>query len=186
MPYAYQIHKQDAAYFLTPSVVELAHAFMKNKHKQILCDSLNHCVDTKGLEIFSYVIMSSHMHMMVRAKNNNLSDVIRDFKKFSSRKLIETLNSNPEIGSTQLLEIYSTGGSNQKKKSAHQVWQYNNHAEEVYSPNFTLSKIRYIHNNPVEAGLVGRPEEYYYSSARDYSGIQGPVKVSLINLHNLF
>ena len=49
-----------------------------------------------------------------------------------------------------------------------------------------LSKIQYIHNNPVEAGLVSRPEEYLFGSAQDYSGQQGPVKVSLINLHNLF
>ncbi len=129
------------------------------------------------------------MHMMVRAKNNNLSDVIRDFKKFSSRKLIETLNSNQEIGNTQLLEIFSTGGSNQKKKSAHQVWQYNNHAEEVYSPNFTLSKIRYIppNWNPiVEAGLVGDLKSIITAVQEIIQALQGPVKVSLINLHNLF
>jgi len=34
-------------------------------------------------------------------------------------------------------------------------------------------KIRYIHNNPVEAGLVFRPEDYIYSSAVDYSGEKG-------------
>lgn len=52
----------------------------------------------------------------------------------------------------------------------------------MYCPNFTLSKIQYIHNNPVEAGLFARPEEYIFSSAQYYSGQKGQVKVSLINL----
>ncbi len=186
MPYAYQIHKQDAAYFLTPTAVDLVHAFMRDEHKQLLCDSLNYCIDKKGLEVFSYVIMSSHMHMIVRAKDNNLSDVIRDFKRFTSAMLIKNLKLQSDSESRHLLEAFSKGDSIQTKKSTNQVWQFNNHAIEVYSPKFTLSKIKYIHDNPVEAGLVGRAEEYFYGSARDYSGKKGPVNVSLINLHSLF
>ena len=67
-----------------------------------------------------------------------------------------------------------------------QLWQQHNHPEEVYSPKFTLSKIKYIHNNPVDAGLVDRPEKYYYSSATDYAGDNGHVKITLLNLHNLY
>ena len=56
----------------------------------------------------------------------------------------------------------------------------------VYSPQFTLTKVNYIHYNPVEAGLVQYPEQYLFSSAMDYAGTEGPVKVSLLNLHNLY
>ncbi len=185
MPYAYQIHKQEAAYFLTMTAVEWVDALMRREHKQIICDSLNYCVDKKGLEIFAYVIMSSHLHMIARAKNFDLSNIVRDFKKFTSSMLIKDFKTTTESRKDWVLEIFSAGGAKQKKKSTHQVWQYNNHAEEVYSPKFTLSKIQYIHNNPVEAGLVGRPEDYLYSSAQDYSGQIGPVKVSVINLHSL-
>ena len=100
--------------------------------------------------------------------------------------LLKDMKEGNESRKKWLLEIFNTGGSKQKKKSVNQVWQYNNHAEETYSSKFMLSKIQYIHNNPVEAGLVSRPEEYLFGSAQDYSGQQGPVKVSLINLHNLF
>lgn len=149
------------------------------------CDSLNYCVDKKGLELFAYVIMSSHLHMIARAQHDNLSDVIRDFKKFTSAILINDFKSGIESRKDWILEFFKTG-TKQKKKSTNQVWQYNNHAEEVYSPKFTLSKIQYIHNNPVEVGLVPKPEEYIFSSAQDYSGQKGPVNVSVINLHNLF
>ena len=186
MSHAYQIHKQDAAYFLTPTGVEWADAFMRREHKQILCDSLNYCVDVKGLEIFAYVIMSSHMHMISRAKEGNLSDIIRDFKKFTSAMLKKDFRTSTDSGSGWMLDLFKAGGEKQKKKSSMQLWQYNNHAMEVYSPKFTLAKILYIHNNPVEAGMVGRAEDYLFRSAQDYSGKNGPVKVSVINLHNLF
>ncbi len=91
MRYAYQIHKQDAAYFLTLTVVGWADAFMRPEHKDLVCKGLNHCVEHKGLEIFAYVIMSSHIHMIARAKNGDLSDIIRDFKKYTISKLIKEI-----------------------------------------------------------------------------------------------
>jgi hypothetical protein len=85
-----------------------------------------------------------------------------------------------------LLPILKEAEENNPRNKYFQVWQQDNHPEEVYSPKFTLSKIKYIHNNPVEEGFVTRPEDYYYSSARDYAGMKGPVQVSLIELHSLF
>ncbi len=49
----------------------------------MLCDSLNYCVEKKGLEIFSYVIMTNHMQLIARTKNSDLSKVIGGFKKFT-------------------------------------------------------------------------------------------------------
>jgi putative transposase len=185
MSHAYQIHKQDAVYFMTLTAVEWLDIFIRNDYKQIICDSLNFCIEQKGLEIFCYVIMSSHLHLIARAKNNNLSGVMRDFKKYTSGMLIEEIRLGHESRKSWMLKIIEQGGEKQKIKSSHQLWQYNNHAEEIYSPKLTLSKIKYIHNNPVEEGYVQYPEQYYYSSARDYAGLNGPVKVSVLNLHNL-
>ena len=195
MSSGYQIDKQDAAYFLTMTTVEWVDIFIQNEYKYFLCDSLNYCVNEKGLEVFAYVIMSTHLHMIARAKNANLSDVVRDFKKYTSGKLISKIKMEIEIKNLpdkdqkrneMMMDIFEHGGKKQKKKSIRQLWQYNNHPEEVYSPKFTLTKIKYIHNNPVEAGLVNRPEQYCFSSAVDYAGKKGPVEVSIINLHNLF
>ncbi len=43
-----------------------------------------------------------------------------------------------------------------------------NQPKECYSPGFTIQKLIYIHNNPVEAGIVDESFHYIYSSARDY------------------
>lgn len=126
------------------------------------------------------------MHLIARAKNSDLNKVVGDFKKFTSGSLIQEIRMGRESRKEWLLKMFEHGGENQKKKSLHQLWQYNNHAEETFSPKFTLTKIKYIHNNQVEEGIVQFPEQYYYSSARDYAGLKGPVNVSLINLHNLF
>jgi len=85
-----------------------------------------------------------------------------------------------------MLPIFKAAGEKNIRNTNFQIWQQNNHAEEVYSPKFTLSKIKYIHNNPVEEGFVERPEDYLYSSAKDYSGMKSPVNVSMIELHSLF
>ena len=154
MPHAFQIHKQDSAYFMTFTTVEWLDVFIRNEYKQIICDSLNYCIDQKGTEVFWYVIMSSHVHIIARAKNNNLSCIIRDFKKYTSGILMNKIRRGPESKKSRMLNIFEEGGKKQTKKSSRQLWQYNNHAEEVYSPKFTLSKIKYIHNNPVEEDYV--------------------------------
>ena len=84
-----------------------------------------------------------------------------------------------------LVPLLEKGGNRQKKKSRHQLWQYNNHAEVVFSRSFTRIKINYIHQNPVEAGLVDRATNYIFSNARDYAGIPGPVKVTVLDRHQL-
>ncbi|HRH67196.1 MAG TPA: transposase [Bacteroidia bacterium] len=186
MPHAYQIHKQESAYFLTLTTVRWVDLFIREKYKQIICDSLNYCIEKKGLEVFCYVIMTSHIHLIARSKSSDLSKVMRDFKKFTSGSLINEIRFGPESRKEWLLKIFAEGDEKQTNKSGHQLWKYNNHAEEVYSPRFTLSKIKYIHNNPVMEGIVEFPEQYYYSSARDYAGLKGLVNVSVINLHNLY
>ena len=40
--------------------------------------------------------MSNHCHLILRAQNENLSDVIRDFKKFTSKKIMKAIEENPK------------------------------------------------------------------------------------------
>jgi len=55
----------------------------------------------------------------------------------------------------------------------HQFWRHANKPIELWSNKVIEEKINYVHQNPVEAGLVFRPEDYRYSSAVDYSGEKG-------------
>ena len=195
MSQAFKIDKQDGAYFLTYTTVGWVDLFIRDSYKQFITESLNFCIKERGLQIYSYVIMPSHLHMIASAKNNNLSTVIGSFKKYTSRELIKMIKTLPESRreclpalrlQAGLLPIFKTAGENNPRNKKFQIWQQNNHAEEVYSPKFTLCKIKYIHNNPVEEGIVSKPEDYLYSSAKDYAGMKSPVNVDMIELHILF
>ena len=96
MSLAYKIHKQEAAYYLTLQVVRWVDIFSRKTYRDILVKSLNYCVQEKGLEIFSYVIMSNHLHLLARASKGNLSDVLRDFKRHTSRMILLAVQQQPE------------------------------------------------------------------------------------------
>lgn len=182
----YKIDKQDGAYFMTFTTVSWVDLFIRDTYKQFIANSLNFCINEKGLEVYSYVIMPSHIHLIAGAKENNLSTVVGSFKKFTSRELIKMIGEKSESRREWLLPIFKEAGEKNPRNKIFQVWQQNNHPEEVYSPKFTLSKIKYIHDNPIEEGFVSRAEDYLYSSAKDYAGMKSPVNVSLIELHPLF
>ena len=183
MPRAYQIDKQDGAYFLTCTVVEWVDLFTRDNYKMFIAESLNFCIHAKGLDVYSYVIMPNHLHMVASAKNDNLSSVIGDFKKFTSREMIKKISLPQESRRNWMLPVFKLAGESNPRNKFFQVWQQDNHAEEVYSPSFSKCKIDYIHNNPVKEGFVQRPEDFLYSSARDYAGMKSPVDVTVITLY---
>lgn len=67
-----------------------------------------------------------------------------------------------------MLEIFRKAGEVNKRNSEFQFWRQDNQPQEVYSPAFVFQELNYIHNNPVEAGIVTKAEHYLYSSAMDY------------------
>lgn len=185
MSNAYKFHKQEATYFFTMQVVSWVDVFSRKKYCNIICEALNYCVEKKNLNIFSYAIMSNHCHLIANAYPSKISDVVRDLKKFSSTEIINSIKQGSESRRDWMLNVFRNAAAMHARNKCYQVWTHENHQEEVFSSDFALSKIRYIHNNPVRAGIVEKPEHYCLSSARDYSGNPGPVKVSILDLHLL-
>jgi REP element-mobilizing transposase RayT len=92
---AYQIKNQTGLYFLTLQVLGWADIFTRQSYRDIIIDSFVFCRKSKGLKVYSYVIMSNHVHCIVGAENN-LSDVIRDFKKFTAKEILKLINENTQ------------------------------------------------------------------------------------------
>ena len=133
-------------YYVTLTVVGWIDVFTRKEYVYELIKNIQYCQENKGLEIYAYVIMSNHVHLICKTENTLLSYVLRDLKSFTAKKIVGMIQENQqESRKDWLMELFKTGGTKQKKKSTNQIWQYNNHAEEVYSPKFTLSKILYIH-----------------------------------------
>ncbi|NUM31102.1 MAG: transposase, partial [Bacteroidetes bacterium] len=88
----YTILNQHDIYFLTLTVVDCIDLFTRKDYSMVIVDSLNYCIKAKNLEVFSYIIMSSHIHLICKVNEpNNLSEVLRDFKKFTSKEIIKTM-----------------------------------------------------------------------------------------------
>ena len=83
MAFSYQIQDQGAVHFVTFTVHQWVDVFTRDIYREKIVESLRYCQIYKGLEIFSWVLMTNHCHLILRAKEENLSDIIRDFKKFT-------------------------------------------------------------------------------------------------------
>ena len=112
--------------------------------------------------------MSNHVHLIVRAKEGFLlQDILRDFKKFTSKKIVEAITTNVGESSKEwMLEIIKKHGEQNSNNISFRFWRQNSKPIEIYSHEVIAQKLEYLHHNPVEAGIVEK--EYLYSSARDY------------------
>lgn len=166
----YKAIDSDKAHFITITVVNWIDLFTRNRLREVVVDSLKYCRQQKGLEIYAWCLMSSHLHMICKSPEGvKLSDIIRDFKTHTSKKLIETIVNQPESRREWLLEAFSKACEHLKRDQNYKVWQNGYHAEEIRTYSFLESKLNYIHQNPVKDALVEFPEDYLYSSARNYA-----------------
>jgi REP element-mobilizing transposase RayT len=176
----YRIWDQTKCYFLTLTVVGWIDLFVCNNYKFIIIDALGYCIKEKGLEIYGYCMMSSHIHLIARATGKiTLSEILRDFKKFTSKAIIKQIINEPESRREWMLKFFKQAGDNLKAIKDYKLWQAGNHAEEISSNKFFDEKLDYIHNNPVEELIVERPEDYLFSSARNYAGLSNYLDIVL-------
>jgi REP element-mobilizing transposase RayT len=116
--------------------------------------------------------MSNHVYCIVSAEIN-LSDIVRDFKKFTSKEILKAIGDHiQESRKEWLLHQFNYFGK-KSKNNENQFWKHDNHPFYLYSNEMIEQKINYIHDNPVEAGFVNEPHEWRLSSANE----QSPIKV---------
>jgi REP element-mobilizing transposase RayT len=171
MSTAYKIQNQEALYFVTFQIVNWIDIFTRKVYRDIVIDSLRYCQQHKGLEIFAFVVMSNHLHLLIRSKTGKLSDTIHDFKSFTAKEILLAIETENESRRDWMLNLFEFAAKRHKRNSKFQIWTHENHAEEIYSNEFIEQKIKYIHNNPVKAGIVEKAEDYLYSSARAFAGL---------------
>lgn len=165
----YKIRNQAAIHFITFAVVEWVDVFTRKDYRDIVLESIRFCQLEKGMLLHSWCIMSNHLHLIISAKNEDLSDVLRDFKKFTSKQIISAIEANKQESRREwMLRIFKEAGEKNSRNSEYQFWRQDNQPIELYSAAFIFQKMNYIHNNAVEAGIVEKAEDYLYSSARDY------------------
>ena len=168
------IKKPNGSYFMTLTVVGWIDIFTRERYAKIIVDSLNYCMQHKGLNVYAYVVMTNHLHLIANCDDGiQLNDVIRDFKKFSSKQIVASIKEECESRRNWMLTILAKEAEGHTKQHNYKVWQDGNFAIELYSEKFTWIRLNYIHMNPVRAGYVNRPEYWKYSSASNYMEMDG-------------
>jgi len=174
----YKFHNPEGIYFVSFAVVEWLNVFTRSEYIDIIIDSLHYCQKHKGMEIYAWCIMTNHVHLLFQSKNGQKPEqLLGDFKRFTSKVLVTAIKNNPnENRKEQLLDEFLKAGAKSSNVKQYQFWRHDNKPIELWSNKVFDEKIHYIHNNPVEKGLVSYPEDYVYSSARDYRGDNGILK----------
>ncbi|MBA9077967.1 REP-associated tyrosine transposase [Rufibacter quisquiliarum] len=177
----YKFRDQDKLYFVSFAVVHWIDVFIRDEYRQVLLDSLTFCQEKKGLEVYAYCLMTSHVHLIIGTHGAPMADILRDFKSFTSSQLRKAVTEHPQESRKEwMLWMMERAGGRNGNNNGFQFWQQHNHPL-VLNSNFLLQqKLEYVHTNPVEAGFVDQPENYLYSSARDYAGGKGLLNVLLI------
>ncbi len=160
--------EQNYAYFVTCTIVDWLPVLAQQPYRQIVLDSLAYLRTHKQTQLNAFVIMSTHLHAILwPEEGTNLSDVMRDFKRFTSRSISREAT---RLNDRELLERFSAARQKGRAQdvSQYQVWQEGSHPEAIFTFKFARQKLDYIHYNPVRAGLVESVLDWPYSSARAY------------------
>jgi putative transposase len=155
-----------STYFVTLTVVGWIDVFTRQSYVDELIKNLKFCQANKELQIFEYVVMPSHIHMICRRKEGLLSELLKEFKSFTAKEILKLIDSNPQESRKEwLMYMFSFFAKRFVQNSNYMFWQKTSHPIEVYSNEIMKQKSTYIRYNPVVAGIVTEPEYYLYSSA---------------------
>jgi REP element-mobilizing transposase RayT len=168
----YKIDDQKEFYFVTFTCIDWVDTFIRDSYRQIFIDSVKFCQKEKGLLVGAWVIMTSHVHMILGTQGKkNLEEIIRDMKSFTSRTIrSEIEQASYESRKEWMMWHFRRAGISNSNNKDFQFWVQDNHPIQLSSADMMRQRLLYIHNNPVEAGFVTEPEHWKYSSAHDYAG----------------
>jgi REP element-mobilizing transposase RayT len=164
----------DAVFFVTLTVVDWIDVFSRQEYAALVIKNLQFCQQHKGLEIYAYVLMTNHLHMVAGQQEGRLNDVLANFKSYTSKAILHAIETNPkESRKDWLLQLFHFNAMQKQQYQRYQFWQATNHPVALISPGMLMQKVSYTHQNPVRAGYVLEPEHWQYSSANPLS----PIKV---------
>lgn len=176
----YKFHNKSGAYFISFATVYWIDVFTRQIYFNVLEESIQYCRKQKGMEVYAYCFMPSHVHLIFRSANEDPSGLLRDFKGYTARKIIKAIQENPQESRKEwLLSMMERTGKKNSNITKMQFWQQHNKPIELWSDKVIKQKIEYIHNNPVEAGFVTDPVDWKYSSARNYQDDQTVLEIDL-------
>ena len=151
------------------------YAFLsRDRTREWLCEALDEARAESGFELWAYVIMPEHVHVLVYPGGapQQMCRFLQAAKEPVARKAIRYLKANTP-------EWLARITVRERARVRHRFWQSGGgYDRNIISAEALRAVIDYIHANPVRRGLVPRAEEWEWSSARWYAGLR-PVKLEM-------
>lgn len=169
----YKVIESETATFITLTLVGWVDLFIRKVYTDILDESFEYCQKHKGLKIHGYVYMTSHIHLIVSSEKNKIQDIVRDFKKYTNKRLIETIISYNESRREWLLNKFSFEAKKSGRASKYKLWQDGFHPIILDSGKKIMQRLNYIHENPLETGFVTEEKYWKHSSYNVYFNEEG-------------
>ena len=173
---------REACYFLTLNVVDRIDVFTRPAYKQVIADALNHFVEIGQVSVYAWCLMTHHLHLLVKTpEGSGPAYFERDFKKYTTPEILKAIEVEMDLRKDWMLQRFEDFGKSLKRIEKCHLWQ--NCSSPLYidatQPNLLMARIEHIHENPIRERIVDLPEAYLFSSARDYAGGKGLVKVKV-------
>ncbi|MES2110701.1 MAG: transposase [Bacteroidota bacterium] len=163
----------DELYFVTLTVTDWIDVFTRRQYRDFIIENLKWNQQHKKLNIYAYVIMTNHIHMVANVTDGLLGDVLGQFKTYTSKQLYKMIAENlQESRKEWMIKAFDRAGKYNPLNTNHQFWQNGNYPVLLYAPAVIQQKIDDIHDNPVVAGGVGSAHEFWYSSANPESPLK--------------
>ena len=159
----YKFIETEGLYFITATVVQWIPVFTNEKYFKVIMESLCFCQKQNKFNVHAWVILENHLHLII--SGCDLSDGIRDFKSYTAKRLITLIKEDRKAWLLNQLSYYRL---RYKTQSQYQFWQEGVHPQLIKDEAMWAQKVDYIHQNPVTRGYVLNPEDWKYSSARDF------------------
>ena len=178
----YKIRDSQQLYFVSFATVSWIDVFTRRLYNDIFVDSLRYCQQHKGLEIYAWCLMTNHAHLIISSEADDLSGILRDLKRHTAKALLRAIEENQQESRREwMLWLFERAGRRNAYKTKYQFWQQENQPIELNTNDSQRQRLRYLHQNPVVAGFVDTPEDFLYSSARNYADRPGLVEVLFID-----
>ena len=164
----YKVVDSSQPTFITLTVVGWVDLFIRRKYTELLDESLSYCISNKGLKIHAYVYMTSHIHLIVTSDKEEIQNIVRDFKKFTNKKLITLINESGESRKEWLLNKFSFEAKRRGRASKYKLWKDGFHPVILDDNKKIMQRLNYIHYNPIDGGFVEHERDWLNSSFRAY------------------
>ena len=168
----YKIYEPTHPHFVTCTILHWLPIFTRKESVQIIIDSLKFLQEKDNLKLYAYVILENHLHMVVQS--DDLAKTMESFKKYTANQILKLLKEENVKTLLEQLKFYKKAHKTDKE---YQIWEEGYQPKLMQTDTMMVSKIKYIHENPVRRGYVDDAIHWRYSSARDYEGYSGLIEI---------